>query len=135
VPRWLAYAWAGPTTCLALPYLIAALPGGRIRLVDGVIECCGPGVAALLSHIAPRTGIDAMALGHVVAGRTTDVLERTRVHERVHVRQAERWGPLFVPAYLCASVLAVARGGDAYYDNAFEAAAFSAEGRAHFTRV
>jgi hypothetical protein len=135
MPRWLVYLWSGPTTCLGAPYVLAALLCGRVRVVDGVVECCGPGVAALLSRIAPRQGIDAMALGHVVAGRTADVLERTRVHERVHVRQAEQWGPLFVPAYLCASVIALARGGDAYYDNAFETAAFSAEGRAHLTRV
>jgi hypothetical protein len=135
VPRWLAYAWASPTTCLALPYLIAALMGGRIAVVDGVLECSGPAVAAILRRIAPRQDIDAMALGHVVAGRTPLVLEETRVHERVHVRQAERWGPLFVPAYLAASAFALARGGDPYYDNAFEAEAFAAEGSAHFTRV
>jgi hypothetical protein len=135
MPRWLAYAWASPTSCLALPFVIAALVGGRVALVEGVVECSGPGVAAILRRIAPRRHVDAMALGHVVAGRTPFVLEATRVHERVHVRQAERWGPLFVPAYLAASVLALARGGDAYYDNAFEVEAFAVEGRAHFTRV
>ena len=135
MPRWLTYAWTSPTSCLALPYLIAALVGGRITLVDGVIECSGPGVAAILRRLAPRRAIDAMALGHVVAARTPLVLEQTRAHERVHVRQAERWGPLFVPAYLLASLVALARGGDPYFDNPFEVEAFAGEGRPHFTRV
>ena len=31
-------------------------------------------------------------------------LNETRAHERVHVRQYEHWGPLFIPAYLGAAV-------------------------------
>ncbi len=45
-------------------------------------------------------------------------------HERIHVRQVERWGPLFLPAYVLASVVAQARGLDAYRDNPFEREAF-----------
>ena len=37
-----------------------------------------------------------------------------RAHERVHVRQCETWGPLFVPAYLTASLWAVWRGRNFY---------------------
>jgi hypothetical protein len=47
-------------------------------------------------------------------------LVRTRAHERAHVRQAERWGPFFLPAYFLASVLVAARGGHYYRDNRFE---------------
>ena len=44
-------------------------------------------------------------------------------HELVHVRQYERWGPLFVPAYVGAAIVARIRGGRAYADNPFEIAA------------
>ena len=48
----------------------------------------------------------------------------TRTHERVHVRQCERWGPLFIPAYLLASLLIRLRGGRPYEDNPFEREAY-----------
>ncbi len=56
-------------------------------------------------------------------------LDRTRAHERVHVRQYERWGPLFLPAYLAASLCAVARGRHAYFGNCFEREAIRRAGR------
>jgi hypothetical protein len=34
---------------------------------------------------------------------------QTRQHEHIHVRQCERWGPFFLPAYGVASVLALLR--------------------------
>ncbi len=61
-----------------------------------------------------------MTLGHVVLGRDPAALDQSRAHERVHVAQCERWGVAFLPAYACASALAWLRGGDAYFDNAFE---------------
>jgi hypothetical protein len=42
----------------------------------------------------------------------------------VHVRQYERWGPLFVPAYVLCSAVIWSRGGDAYRDNPFEREAY-----------
>ena len=65
-----------------------------------------------------------MTLGHVVLGRDRASLERSRGHERVHVRQCERWGPLFLPAYGMASLIVKLRGGDAYRDNPFEREAY-----------
>jgi hypothetical protein len=65
-----------------------------------------------------------MTLGHVVLGRTASALDVSREHELVHVRQYERWGPLFIPAYLLCSALIWFRGGDAYRDNPFEREAY-----------
>jgi hypothetical protein len=65
-----------------------------------------------------------MTLGHVVLGVNQLALDETRDHERVHVRQVERWGPAFIPAYLLASILAWMRGQDPYLDNHFEREAF-----------
>jgi len=65
-----------------------------------------------------------MTLGHVVIARDQDLLDLTRNHERVHVRQCERWGPFFIPAYLIMSVVMKIRGLRAYEDNPFEREAF-----------
>jgi hypothetical protein len=61
-----------------------------------------------------------MTLGHVVLGTDQAALEQTRAHELAHVRQAERWGPLFLPAYLAASAWAWLAGRHYYRDNWFE---------------
>ncbi len=71
----------------------------------------------------------AITLGHVVLGRDNATLASTRAHERVHVRQCERWGPCFLPAYVIGSLLALARGGHFYRDNPFEQEAFAADRR------
>lgn len=120
-----AYAWAAPNTAVGLlAAALALLPGGRIRVVDGVVEACGPAVAAVLRRAPIRGGAAAVTLGHVVLGRDPGALVRTRAHERVHVRQYERWGPLFLPAYAVASLLARLGGGQAYYGNRFEREAY-----------
>ena len=61
-----------------------------------------------------------MTLGHVVLGRDAAILDHAREHERVHVRQCERWGLLFIPAYLLASAWQALGGREAYRDNPFE---------------
>ncbi|MFN7977766.1 MAG: hypothetical protein U0P30_06485 [Vicinamibacterales bacterium] len=121
--RVLAYAWASPTTLLGL--FAGAACGARWQRREGVLEGAGPGVARGFDLMAPGRGIVAMTLGHVVLGRDAAALDETRAHERVHVTQCERWGAAFVPAYLAASAIAWARGGDAYRDNPFERAAWT----------
>ena len=69
-------------------------------------------------------GALAMTFGHVVVGRDGRALEVSRAHERVHVRQCERWGPLFIPAYLVASLWAWWCGRGAYEGNVFEVEAY-----------
>ena len=68
----------------------------------------------------------AITFGHVILC-VDHADERLLAHEMVHVRQYERWGPLFIPVYLAASGFAKARGGRAYADNPFELAARSIE--------
>ena len=62
-------------------------------------------------------------------------LEWTRRHERAHVDQYERWGPLFLPAYLMSSLTAFCRGQDYYFDNRFEREARAAEAVASSNEV
>jgi hypothetical protein len=123
--RLCAYAWAAPTTLLGLA--VVAATGARCRVHDGVIEADGARLARAFDRLPVRRGIVAMTLGHVVLGRDRAALEDTRVHERVHVAQCERWGIAFVPAYLAASAMVWLRGDDAYLDNPFERAAYAAQ--------
>ena len=125
--RLLVYLWTLPTTSVGLLFLLPTLlTGGAARWVDGALEIHGGFAAFFLRHFTLlRGGASAMTLGHVVLGRTVDLLEFTRRHERVHVRQAERWGPLFLPAYVIASAIVLLRGGRPYEDNPFEREAYA----------
>ncbi len=120
--RALAYGWASPTTAVGLVLVAAALAtGARASVVDGVVEAHGGLLDAMLRRFVPlRGGASAMTLGHVVVGRDPGSLDRTRAHERAHVRQAERWGPFFLPAYVASSLAVALRGGHYYRDNRFE---------------
>jgi hypothetical protein len=123
--RPLAYLWAFPATLLGLLFVPSAILGGSAHIVQGVVELHGPFVSFFLRRCTLlKGGASAMTLGHVVLGRDAFILEATRVHERVHVRQYERWGPLFLPAYLGASFLLWLQGRRAYEDNPFEREAF-----------
>jgi hypothetical protein len=124
VLRLLAYIWSFPTTCVGLLFLPLTI-GGRARLVQGVLELHGPAIAWILQRLVPLPGgASAMTLGHVIVGRDAASLDRSRLHEHVHVQQAERWGPLFIPAYLVAAAMVWIRGGEAYRDNPFEREAY-----------
>jgi hypothetical protein len=122
VLTWLGYAWTLPNTLIGGLFVVAALlSGGRVRLAHGVVEVHGVLIAAFLKHAMPMAGgAIALTLGHVVLGRDARALVQSRAHERVHVAQYERWGLLFIPAYLLASVWVFLRGGHPYHDNPFE---------------
>jgi hypothetical protein len=127
--RWYApllYVWAAPATLLGLSVVPLVLcQRGRVDLVEGVIEIQGGMVTRFLQRGLPWTGPGAaMTLGHVVWGCDQASLDRTRAHERVHVRQYERWGPLFLPLYLGYSFMLSIQGFDPYLDNPFEQEAY-----------
>jgi hypothetical protein len=61
-------------------------------------------------------GFAAITLGHVIV-TNRPLSDEILAHELAHVAQAERWGPLYYPAYLLGSVLG-------YRRNPFERAAF-----------
>jgi hypothetical protein len=127
--RPLVYVWVLPTSAVGLCFVPLALLGRRRgwAVVDGVLELHGPAIALILRYCTLLPGgASAITFGHVVLARDAASHERTRAHERVHVRQCQRWGPLFIPAYLTASLIAKLRGGNAYRDNAFEREAYAA---------
>lgn len=121
----LRYLWASPATLVGL--LLAAIAiagGGRARRVQGVIEVGGGRLHRLVARLPEGCRFGAITLGHVIVGLDEAVLGRARSHEQVHVRQYERWGIFFFPAYLGSSLVQLARGRDPYLDNCFEAEAF-----------
>lgn len=126
VLRFLVYVWVFPASVIGLAFLpLAWLSGGGFRLVNGVMEIHGGLIERLLARgFGLGRGCTAMTLGHVVLGRNLHCLDTARAHERIHVQQYERWGILFIPAYLLSSVMAHLRGQDAYFDNAFEREAY-----------
>ena len=122
------YLWSLPTTLVGLLFLLPSLvSGGRAHWVSGVLEIHSGFASFFLRRCTLlKGGASAMTLGHVVLGRDAFALEWTRDHERVHVRQCERWGPFFIPAYFIGSAIAWARGGQPYRDNPFEREAYDA---------
>jgi hypothetical protein len=116
------YLWALPNTLiglLLLPFVV--ITNGRWQIVDGVLELHGTLVAFILAHLVPIPGgAAAMTLGHVVLGRDAKALDLCRTHERVHVRQCERWGPAFIPAYFLAAAYGMLTGRGGYTGNFFE---------------
>lgn len=110
----LRYLWAAPCTVVgAVAAAVLLLCGAQARAVRGVLEVSG---GALPRHLP----FEAITLGHVVLARTPRAMRRLRRHERVHVRQCERWGPAFFAAYLLAGAWQWLRGRRAYWDNPFE---------------
>ncbi len=103
---------------------LAGVLGARWQWRHGVLEVHGGLVARWCGRLPPPCRFDAMTLGHVILGIDGACLEQARAHEHVHVRQYERWGPLFVPAYLACSAWQWARGAPAYRANPFEREAY-----------
>lgn len=123
--RLLRYAWAGPNTLLGLALgLLMIVLGAEARAVRGVLEISGGALGSLFRAPAVRCPFHAVTLGHVVLGTDRATLDAARAHERVHVRQYERWGPLFLPAYFASSLWQLARGRRCYRDNWFERQAY-----------
>jgi hypothetical protein len=112
--RGLRLLWAAPGSLVGL----VLAPFFRRRFIRrGVLLCEG---ATWPRKLGWR--YRAITLGHVVLA-VDELDDHTFRHELVHVRQYEHWGPLYMPAYVLASVIALVRGGHLYRDNRFEAAA------------
>ncbi|MBC8351789.1 MAG: hypothetical protein H8E66_07355 [Planctomycetes bacterium] len=117
--------WASPATLLGLSAgCIGLLMGGAAQRRGHVLEFHGGFARWVLECMPNGQFVLAMTLGHTILGKTDAALDITRDHEMVHVRQYERWGPLFLPAYLLASLWLWLAGRDAYRDNPFERDAY-----------
>ena len=64
------YLWVLPASVIGLMLASLALPGGRIGVIDGVIEAHGPLLRWALTRLIPLPGgASAITLGHVVLAR------------------------------------------------------------------
>lgn len=122
--RFVAYTWAAPLTAAGL--LMGAASGSKPYRHEGALVFADAG--GLAARMLRWRGFTAATLGHVIVavGQPSPALLR---HELTHVRQAERFGPLFAPLYLAA----LARYG--YRRNPFERAAYLAGQRSPKTRA
>jgi hypothetical protein len=125
----LAFVWASPYTLVGVAIgLLGLCTGGRVQRRGRVIEFYGGAVKWFVTHMPGGQFTLAMTLGHTVLGQSDAALDIAREHELIHVRQYERWGVLFGPAYLLASLGVWLGGGRAYRDNPFEREAYDATG-------
>jgi len=119
--RVFSYAWAAPASALGLLVaLVAVGSGAKVTIVDGVVEVAGTRLARWLTRSAQLARFNAITLGHVVIGVSPAVLAHCRAHERVHVRQYERFGVFLFPLYAASSGLQWMRGRSPYWENHFE---------------
>lgn len=120
--------WAGPNTLLGiLAGCFALASGGGVQICRGCVEFHGGVVRMVMKRLLGGGGASAITFGHCILGQTIEDLAWARNHEHVHVRQYERWGPFFIPAYLAASAWQWSRGRNAYLDNPFEVEAYAKE--------
>jgi len=114
--RALAYVWALPNTVLGIVFGVLAFQ--RPRFAWGIVIFDGPSRGSTWAIGAFDRS--AVTLGHVVLSNRP-LRGRLLVHELHHVRQYERLGPLYLPAYL--AIYAVT----GYRRHPFELAAWRAE--------
>jgi hypothetical protein len=125
--RVLRYVWALPYTLMGLLLgSVAVLFGATARRHLGVVEIFGGRLGAAFARLPQPFAFSAMTLGHVILAVDRGAMAQLRRHEHVHVRQYERWGPLFLPAYLLSSLLQLLRGRHPYLENHFERQAYAA---------
>jgi len=113
--------WAAP--CSAIGLVLGTVPlalGGSATWADGVLEITYRDRSTGCGRFARRLPFRGIVFGHVILAVTREELHFIRAHERVHVDQYERWGPLFFLAYGASSLWQLMQGRKAYWDNAFE---------------
>ena len=125
--RTLRYVWASPYSLVGLLFSVPALLlGAEARVNAGTLEVAGGRFGLWLARFPRLLRFSAVTIGHVVLGQSHELLASVRAHERVHVRQYEHWGPLFVPLYCGASMVQLLLGHNPRYANRFEREAYSA---------
>ena len=130
----LVYIWTSPNSLVGLCVGgVGLVTGGGVQHKRGCLEFYGGLVSWFLRRIGGH-GVLAMTLGHTILGQNADALQVARDHEQVHVRQYERWGPLFIPAYLICSAVLWFQKKDCYRDNPFEIEAYGSADPYHGIR-
>ncbi|HJU57746.1 MAG TPA: hypothetical protein VJ774_03325 [Actinomycetota bacterium] len=97
--EWLGFIWTMPNTVLGL--VLGALTFQLPRAHGGafVFDRRPRGVTRIL-RVMNRT---AMTVGFVIVA-AVPVEGTLLAHERHHIRQYARWGPLFIPVYVMLAI-------------------------------
>ena len=112
---WAVSVWSAPLTLVGLA--VAILSGAQPRW-DPHRRCLvATGVGGPSALALRLVGAGANTIGRIVLCRDESPSEALLDHEAVHVRQAERLGPLLVPLYLWCNAI------HGYRDNPLEHAA------------
>lgn len=113
--------WALPCSLVGslLALAVVAL-GGRARWRHGALEVTYRERLADCGARASKLPFRGIVFGHVILAVTAEELRHIGAHERVHVRQYERWGLLFFAAYPLCSLWLWVQGRRPYLDNPFE---------------
>lgn len=114
----LAWLWSLPVTLIGLLWSLVCRPSS-VRWFDGCLEFR---VAWLPMQATGETW------GRLILFCTDDPAS-IRAHEHMHVTQASILGPLFLVAYPIASLIAMLRGRNFYWDNWFEVQARARSGQ------
>lgn len=134
ITRLFAYVWAAPNSLVGLLLgLVALALGAKARVNSGTLEIIGGLLGCAVIRLPRPYQFAAITLGHVILAVSHEMLLSLRDHEHVHVRQYERWGILFLPAYLLSSLWQTLRGRRAYTANYFERQAYQQAG--HRTKI
>lgn len=124
--------WTSPNTLLGLVIGgVGMCFGGRARIRGHAVEFYDGGTKWFMQRLPHGQFTLALTLGHTILGQTDASLDISRDHETVHVRQYERWGPFFLPAYFLSSTYMWLVGRRFYRDNPFEREAYDADGEEH----
>ena len=127
--RFAKMLWASPFTFLGLGCASVLLAtGGKAKWSRGALEITHRRYNSDCSRAAQTLPFRGFVLGHIILMVTEEDLARFGAHERVHVEQYERWGPLFLPAYGASSLWQLIRGRRPYWDNHFEIEARERDG-------
>lgn len=122
VRTWVRYAWAAPASAVGLVLAAPAvlLNMAHIARHDGALEITLRNRSRPIRAVLDKLPFAAITFGHVVVAVSPQAQRLLRSHERVHVAQYERLGPLFLLAYPAESLLQWLRGRRPYVDNRFE---------------
>jgi hypothetical protein len=124
------FLWAAPCSAvgIVLTAVLLAL-GGKARWSSGALEVTYRHSLASCGTLASKLPFRGIVFGHVILAVTREELKTIGPHERVHVAQYERWGPLFFLAYGASSVWQLVKGRSPYWYNYFEVQARERSGR------
>ncbi len=126
------FLWASP--CSAIGIVLAGIAlalGGRAKWSAGALEVTYRHSLASCGNLAGRLPFRGIVFGHVILAVTGEELRTIGPHERVHVEQYERWGPLFFLAYGASSLWQLINGRSAYWHNYFEVQARERSNQVH----